>query len=138
MPHVRKHPAPLSSPDSPAMTVEELIEKINTAPDSIDFATVIRTIDEAYEYTATRFHNGPGDSTTTSEAGTNEGSCKIFAFGRLNKLDEKQTLACFGEYYREDVLNHPENDDHANIRNFMRYGWKGIRFEGEALHPRDP
>ena len=120
------------------MTVEELIEKINTAPDSIDFAAVISTIDEAYTYTATRFHNGPGDMATTSEAGTNEGSCKIFAFGRLNNLDEKQTLACFGEYYREDVLNHTENDDHPNIRNFMRHGWEGIRIEGEALHPRNP
>jgi hypothetical protein len=52
-------------------------------------------------------------------------------------LNEKQTLACFGKYYREDVLRHPENDDHANIRNFMLYGWEGIVFEGEALTPMD-
>ena len=120
------------------MTVDELIEKINTDPDSIDFTEVISTIEAAYDYTATRFHNGTGSKAATSAAGTNEGSCKIFAFGKLNKLDEKQTLACFGKYYREDVLGHPDNDDHANIRNFMLYGWEGIRFEHDALHTKDP
>ena len=115
------------------MTIDELIKRINTKPDSIDFAEVIETIETNYNYTPTRFSNGTGSNTATNEAGTNEGSCKIFAFGKLNNLDEKQTLACFGKYYREDVLGHPDNDDHANIRNFILYGWKGIKFEGEAL-----
>jgi hypothetical protein len=119
------------------MTVDELIEKINTEPDSIDFTEVINTIEDAYKYTPARFHNGTGSQATTNEAGTNEGSCKIFAFGRLHNLNEKQTLACFGKYYREDVLGHPDNDDHANIRTFMLHGREGIRFEGEALHPKD-
>ena len=119
------------------MTVDELIEKINNAPDSIDFAEVIDTIEKAYHYTPTLFHNGGGSKAVTSEAGTNEGSCKIFAFGKLNNLNEQQTLACFGSYYREDVLGHPENGNHANIRNFMVYGWEGIEFEGEALSPLD-
>lgn len=117
------------------MTIDKLIGKISTAPESIDFTDVIHSIDGAYHYTPTRFHNGNGSKTVTSEAGINEGSCKIFAFGKLNNLSEKQTLACFGQYYREDVLGHPENDDHANIRNFMLYGWKGIEYEGEALTP---
>ena len=117
------------------MSVDALIKKITTEPDTIDFAEVIDTIDEAYRYTPTRFHNGRGNRAVTSEAGTNEGSCKIFAFGRLNKLSVQQTLACFGRYYREDVLGHPENRDHANIRSFMVYGWEGIEFEGEALAP---
>jgi hypothetical protein len=117
------------------MTVDELIEQINTNPDSIDFTEVMTVIEATYNYTATRFHNGVGSRAVTNEAGTNAGLCKIFAFGKLHKLDEKQTLACFGKYYREDVLGHPDNDDHANIRNFMLSGWAGIRFEGEALHP---
>jgi hypothetical protein len=127
-------PRPLFNPSDPAMTVDELIEKINTEPDNLDFTEVIGTIEAAYACTATRFHNGTGSKAIINKAGTNEGSCKIFAFGKLHNLDEKQTLACFGKYYREDVLGHPENDDHANIRNFIRYGWEGIRFEGEALH----
>lgn len=119
------------------MTINELIEKINTQPDSIDFAEVIQTIEVTYNYTPTRFSNGTGVNSITNEAGTNEGSCKIFAFGKLNNLDEKQTLACFGEYYRDDVLDHPDNNDHTNIRNFMVHGWKGIKFEGEALQDTD-
>ena len=117
------------------MTINELIEKINTRPERIDFAEVIDTIDAGYHYTPTRFRNGTGNNAVINEAGSNEGSCKIFAFAKLNKLDEKQTLACFGKYYREDVLGHPDNDDHANIRNFMLYGWQGIEFEGAALQP---
>lgn len=116
------------------MTVDELIELINTSPDSIDFGEVIEVIDAAYSYTPTRFSNGLGRSASINEAGTNEGSCKIFAFGKLNNLDKAQTLACFGKYYREDVLGHPDNDDHANIRNFMLHGWEGVKFEGKALH----
>jgi hypothetical protein len=118
------------------MTVEELIERINSAPESLDFTEVINTIETAYDYTPTRFRNGSGSTAVTNDAGTNEGSCKIFAFGRLANLTEEQTLACFGSYYREDVLGHPHDHDHANIRNFMVTGWSGIEFDNEALHPR--
>jgi len=48
-------------------------------------------------------------------------------------LDAQQTLACFGDYYRVDVLQNPEGVDHQNIRNFMTYGWDGVAFKGEAL-----
>jgi len=115
------------------MTINQLIEKIINQPDKIDFAEVIKTIDVNYHYTPTRFSNGTGSNAVTNEAGSNEGSCKIFAFGKLNNLDEQQTLACFGKYYRDDVLGNPDNDDHANIRNFISYGWQGIEFDGEAL-----
>ena len=118
------------------MTVEELIHKIKTAPDALDFTEVITTIDNTYHYTPARLSNGTGSKRIINPAGSNEGSCKIFAFGRLNKLTEQQTLACFGSYYREDVLQHPGNEDHANIRNFMASGWEGIDFESEALQPR--
>ena len=117
------------------MTIDELIKKINTVPEGIDFAEVMTTIEKTFHYTPTRFHNGSGSKAVINEAGTNEGSCKIFAFGKLHNLNEKQTLACFGKYYREDVLGHPENDDHKNIRNFMLHGWEGIDFEDEALTP---
>jgi len=115
------------------VTIDELIEKIISQPADIDFNKVIEIIEANYVYTPTRFMNGTKNNVITSEAGTNEGSCKIFAFGKLHQLDEKQTLACFGKYYREDVLCHPNNTDHANIRNFMIYGWNGITIEGNPL-----
>ena len=52
---------------------------------------------------------------------------------RLNNLTEVQTLHCFGDYYRKDVLGNPDGDDHQNIRNFIQSGWGGIYFDGEAL-----
>ena len=119
------------------MTDDELIRKLNTKPDNVDFTEVIDTIDQAYTYTATRFHNDSGSDAVTNEAGSDEGSCKIFAFAKLNNLNARQTLTCFGKYYREDVLGHPDNDDHAKFRNVRGHGWEVIRFVGEALHAKD-
>jgi hypothetical protein len=115
------------------MTPNELIDRIKTCPDSIEFPDVISVIDTHYRYTPVRFSNGTGDRVVINEAGSNEGSCKIFAFAQLNGLDKAQTLACFGQYYRNDVLQHPDSTDHMNIRNFMVNGWDGISFDGQAL-----
>ncbi|MFO7602849.1 MAG: HopJ type III effector protein [Gammaproteobacteria bacterium] len=118
------------------MTVSELINKLNCQPDKIEFAEVMATIEAHYTYTPTRFSNGKNGNIVVNEAGSNEGSCKIFAFARRHALDQRQTLACFGTYYRDDVLGNPAGDDHANIRRFMHYGWDGIRFDGEALQAK--
>lgn len=115
------------------MNVNALIDKIRSTPDAIEFNEVIDCISENYKYIPTRFTNGVGDGAAINEAGTNEGSCKIFSFSKLNNLNEAETLACFGQYYREDVLQHPDGSDHANIRNFMVHGWDGIQFDGSAL-----
>jgi hypothetical protein len=106
-----------------------LINKIKTSPETIQFSDVIAYIDSHYDFQPTAFKNGD----TLNEAGQNNGSCKVFAFGLLNKLSQNETLACFGDYYRKDVLGNPEGTDHQNIRNFIKYGWEGIEFEGLAL-----
>jgi len=111
------------------MNLETFLEKLNNKPNQIAFTETMATIEENYTFTPTAFTNGE----TKNEANTNNGSCKIFAFGLLNNLNEKQTLACFGDYYRKDVLENPTGDDHQNIRNFMTSGWAGINFESEAL-----
>ena len=115
------------------MTVEQLIQQLKDNPESVEFEQVMEAIAAGYDYSPTRFVNGLGEEKAVNEAGTNEGSCKIFAFAKLNGLNEQETLACFGRYYREDVLQYPDGSDHANIRNFMKHGWAGIAFEGEAL-----
>ena len=111
------------------MNLETFLDKLNTQPNQVAFTETMATIEENYTFTPTAFTNGE----TKNEADTNNGSCKIFALGLLNKLNEEQTLACFGDYYRKDVLENPKGDDHQNIRNFMTTGWIGIKFEGEAL-----
>lgn len=99
-----------------------------------DFEDTISLINALYDYTPTRFTNGLA-GTLVNEAGQNEGSCRIFAFARLNGLSAEDTLRCFGRHYR-DVLADPAGTAHGNIRNFLRDGWAGIAFDGEALRPR--
>jgi hypothetical protein len=114
------------------MTIDDFLLQLKQSPETVEFADTMAVIEDYYIYTPTRFSNG----SVINEAGQNEGSCKLFAFARLLKFDEQQTLACFGRYYRDDVLKHPEAEDHANIRQFMLTGWPGIAFAGEALQAR--
>lgn len=111
------------------MTIQTLLNQLKDNPKSISFQDVITVIDTNYQFTPTAFSNG----NQINKAGENNGSCKIFAFAKLNQLNELQTLACFGSYYFEDVLQNPAGTDHQNIRNFMEFGWDGIHFEGGAL-----
>ena len=113
------------------MSVEELLEKIRSSRESVEFNDVLLIISENYDYQPAGFCNG----VVVNEQGENEGSCKIFAFAKWHDLDVVQTLSCFGKFYRDDVLKNPEGTDHANIRNFMARGWDGVDFEGEVLTP---
>ena len=110
-------------------TLENLLQKIKEEPISITFPEVIEVIDYNYQFTPSAFKNGD----TLNEENQNNGSCKIFAFGKLNQLSEEETLHLFGDFYRKDVLENPEGEDHQNIRNFIKYGWSGVEFEKEAL-----
>jgi len=115
------------------MTLDTLLDLLSNKPSSIHFKDVITLIDSLYDYTPCEFTNGKGDDTVTNVKSTNEGSCKLFAFALDQNLSEQHTLNCFGSYYRDDVLNNPTGNDHANIRTFMRYGWDGIHFPTPAL-----
>lgn len=114
------------------MTLTTFLEKIrDNTP--ISFTETIAVITDNYHYQPTEFSNGLHERVLTNVAGTNEGSCKIFAFALLHQLTEQQTLNLFGDYYRVDVLNNPTGSSHQNIRNFMQDGWQGIHFKGESL-----
>ena len=102
------------------------------AGQTVDFKDTIAVIAEHYDYTPSEFTNGV-QQPLINQAGQNEGSCKIFAFAKLHNLDKQQTLALFGDFYRKDVLENPDGNDHQNIRTFMRDGWDGIVFKSEAL-----
>lgn len=105
------------------------VEQIKQQESNMEFEQVMQVIQDNYQYQPTSFTNGE----LVNESGTNEGSCKIFYFAQLNELSEQQTLACFGRYYRDDVLKNPNGSDHGNIRNFMKTGWQGIEFKLAAL-----
>jgi hypothetical protein len=111
------------------MTLASFLEKLKQTPEAIAFAETIAVIEENYTFTPTTFQNG----LQLNSAGENSGSCKLFAFAQLQNLSETTTLACFGAYYFEEVLENPAGTNHQNIRNFIKTGWNGIQFEGEAL-----
>lgn len=114
------------------MKLDDFLKKLNDAPSSVTFDDTMSAIAASYEFTPAAFTNGGA----RNEAGQNSGSCKLFAFALLNKLSKDQTLACFGEHYRDDVLKNPDGANHQNIRNFMQYGWDGVKFDSMPLTPK--
>ncbi len=113
------------------MLLDVFLNTLRNTPESIEFTDTMTVIESNYEFTPTRFTNG----NTVNEADQNQGSCKLFSFAKAQKLDQAQTLACFGQYYRVDVLQNPDGQDHQNIRNFMESGWQGVHFDAVALTP---
>lgn len=97
--------------------------------DALTFEEVMELIDTHYESQLLEFKNGD----IVNQQGENEGSAKLLSYAALSQMDQATTLKLWGQYYRE-VLNDPDGTSHANIRNFMKYGWEGVPFEnGIAL-----
>lgn len=111
------------------MTLDLFLTKLTNTPKEISFSETIAVIEENYNFSPTAFENG----LQHNAAGENSGSCKLFAFAEMQNFSESATLSCFGAYYYEEVLGDPEGTNHQNIRNFMKTGWDGIAFYGEAL-----
>ena len=109
------------------MTQEEYLEALRSG-ESMKFEDLMSLIDDEYNYTPAAFTNGEIHNSSNE----NQGSAKLFCFAAVNQLTPLETLHCFGQYY-QDVLNTPEGDSYANIRNFMTYGWEGLKFESPVL-----
>ena len=114
------------------MKLNQFLQKLNETPETIEFTDTMSAVEALYDFTETEFQNGE----LLNKAGQNSGSCKLFAFAQLQHLSKEQTLACFGRYYRDDVLQNPEADDHQNIRNFIKQGWSGISFSEMPLQEK--
>lgn len=114
------------------MTIEKFEEKLQNTPDKIAFTDTMSVIEVNYDFTPTAFKNGE----LQNDAGQNSGSCKLFAFAVKEELTKEETLACFGQYYFDEVLKDPNGNGHQNIRNFMKTGFDGLVFEGEVLEDK--
>jgi hypothetical protein len=112
--------------------LEHFFETLKSTPERIDFEDTMSVIDGLYEFTPVAFSNGE----LQNRAGENSGSCKLFAFAKEQGLSEQDTLNCFGRFYRVDVLSDPDGESHQNIRNFIRTGWSGIRFDGSPIRSK--
>ncbi|MBT3195714.1 MAG: type III effector [Candidatus Ruthia sp.] len=109
------------------MTQEEYLEDLRSGA-RMKFEDLIDLIDDDYDYTPAAFGNGE----VGNAADENQGSAKLFCFAAIHQLTQLETLHCFGQYY-QDVLNTPESDSHSNIRNFITYGWDGLKFDSPVL-----
>ena len=110
------------------MPLTDYISTLRENPSALTFEDTLAVIDGHYDFTPRAFKNGPVDNA----AGTNNGSCKVFSFAVLHELTPAQTLAMFAQHY-QNVLDEPNGDAHANIRAFMKHGFDGVVFDGEAL-----
>ena len=116
-----------------SMNTSEYLGKVQQTPETLEFSELMDIIESEYNFTPSAFKNGDLENAENE----NMGSCKVFSFGQLHGLTAAQTVACFGAYYRQDVLENPDGDDHQNIRNFMQTGWDGIVFNRVALEAKD-
>ena len=114
------------------MKLETFEKKIKETPALVTFSETMAVIDENYIFEPTAFTNG----NLQNESGQNSGSCKLLAFAKIQAFTKEETLACFGGYYFDDVLNNSTGTDHQNIRNFMRTGFEGLTFEKNPLKER--
>lgn len=108
-----------------------LLERLRREPQTVMLDEALAAIDDAYEFTPVAFANGP----LRNPVGDKVRSCAIYALGRLHNLTVPETLACFGEHYRE-VLADPQGDAHMTIRVFMQIGWDGVSHAAMPLKPR--
>lgn len=111
------------------MTLNDFKNKLKNSPKELQFSDTTTVIEENYSFTPSAFKNGNLENSNTQ----NLGSCKVFSFAIKEQLTKEETLACFAQYYFNDVLGNPTATDHQNIRNFIKTGFEGLTFESEAL-----
>lgn len=111
------------------MKIETFKKRLKVAPKTIQFQDTLAVIENNYEFSPTAFKNGALNNSSDQ----NLGSCKLLAFAKIEALTKEDTLACFGQFYFEEVLKDPNGVDHQNIRNFMKTGFEGLFFETPPL-----
>lgn len=92
------------------------------------FADTLAFISAHYDYQPSAFTNGA----LHSDAGQNEGSCKVLGLALLEGLTLDETLLAFAEHYRK-VQATPEDSDHGNIRSLLVSGLAGVDFSQAPL-----
>ncbi|AXT18692.1 type III effector [Flavobacteriaceae bacterium AU392] len=114
------------------MTIEDFKTKLKNTPETIQFSDTMNVVETNYNFTPTAFKNGE----LYNNSDQNLGSCKLLTFAKIQEFTKEETLACFGQFYFDEVINDPNGEGHQNIRNFMKTGFEGLLFEGNALKRR--
>ena len=109
------------------MNTQQYLEQLKSGEemkflDFTDFTDFTDLIDNEYTFVPTAFMNAD----LANKDDENQGSAKVFCFGLMHSLSEREVVKCFGEHY-QSVLDSPQDpSSHLNIRSFMNSGWGGV------------
>jgi hypothetical protein len=110
------------------MNTQQYIEQLRSGT-QMKFSDFIDLIAREYSFSNIAFEN----SGVFNSKDENQGSAKVFCFGLMHSLSEREVIKCFGEHY-QSVLDSPQDQSsHLNIRSFMNSGWEGVTIDFAAL-----
>jgi hypothetical protein len=110
------------------MNTQQYIEQLRSG-NQMKFSDFIDLIAREYRFLNIAFEN----SGVFNSKDENQGSAKVFCFGLMHSLSEREVIKCFGEHY-QSVLDSPQDQSsHLNIRSFMNNGWGGVTIDFAAL-----
>jgi hypothetical protein len=110
------------------MNTQQYIEQLRSGT-QMKFSDFIDLIAREYRFLNIAFEN----SGVFNSKDENQGSAKVFCFGLMHSLSEREVIKCFGEHY-QSVLDSPQDQSsHLNIRSFMNSGWGGVTIDFAAL-----
>tara|TARA_B110001454_G_scaffold197256_1_gene200615 strand:- start:187 stop:567 length:381 start_codon:yes stop_codon:yes gene_type:complete len=110
------------------MNTQQYIEQLRSGT-QMKFSDFIDLIAREYRFSNIAFEN----SGVFNSKDENQGSAKVFCFGLMHSLSEREVIKCFGEHY-QSVLDSPQDQSsHLNIRSFMNNGWGGVTIDFAAL-----
>ena len=112
-------------------SLQQLLEAVYERPESLIFSQVLGVIATEFDVSPSAFTNGG----IHNSAEQNQGSCQILGFAHQAGLSQAHTLKLFAEHYRA-VLADPTGTNHANIRQFIERGWRGVSFAQAPLAKR--
>ena len=110
------------------MNTKEYLQNLKSGA-QMKFSDFLDLIEQEYTFSNIAFTNNG----LTNSKDENQGSAKVFYFGLMHSLDEKDVIRCFGEHYKS-VLESPKDvTSHLNIRIFLKTGWEGVSIDKKAL-----
>jgi hypothetical protein len=110
------------------MNTQQYIEQLRSGT-QMKFSDFIDLIAREYSFSNIAFENN-GLVNSIEE---NQGSAKVFCFGLMHSLSEREVIKCFGEHYQSVLDSSQDQSSHLNIRSFMNSGWGGVTIDFAAL-----
>ena len=110
------------------MNTQQYIEQLRSGT-QMKFSDFIDLIAREYRFSNIAFEN----SGVFNSKDENQGSAKVFCFGLMHSLSEREVIKCFGEHYQSVLDSSQDQSSHLNIRSFMNSGWGGVTIDFAAL-----